>query len=188
MKVYFTASVVGKRHYRANYQKIIDHLVKRGHKVTSDHIMQTTEDRLSKITKEERLAFHENLEQWINTCDFVLVEASFPSISVGYEVSLALNRGKPVLMLYAEDSEAPSLLAHFKEEHFLCESYNSDTVTGIIDDFVNYVHGAADTRFTFFITPAIAAFLERISRKEKTPKSVYLRRLIKEDMAARAEK
>ncbi len=188
MRVYFTASIVGKRQYQKNYEKIISILRDHGHEVVSEDILNTSEDELSKLTKPERLAFHEQLESWINAADFVVVEASFPSISVGYEVSLALNRGKPVLMLYSQGTEAPSLLQHFKDEHFMCEQYSFDTVKSIIHDFINYVRGAADTRFTFFITPGIAAYLERLSRQDKVPKSVYLRRLIMEDMRKRNEK
>lgn len=181
MKAYFTASVVGKRQYLANYVKIIESLKKRGLNVVSDHIIKTTEELLSKETKEERLAFQMQLNKWINESDFVVVDTTFPSISVGYEISLAVQRNKPVLMLYSE-GEAPSLLAHFHSEQVVSEKFTPQTLDTIIDDFIKYVEGANDTRFTFFITPEIAHFLENISKKEKLPKSVYLRRLIKEDM------
>jgi hypothetical protein len=117
----------------------------------------------------------------INAADCVIAETSFPSISVGYEISLALHRGKPVLILYSE-GEAPSLLAQHKDEKLICEKYNSDNVKGIIEDFMSYVEGSNDMRFTFFITSTIASYLEKISRTQKIPKSVYLRKLIEEDM------
>lgn len=111
----------------------------------------------------------------------MIAETSFPSISVGYEISLALSRGKPVLILYSSGN-APTLLAHHRDEKLICEKYTDDTLEDIIKDFLNYVQGANDMRFTFFITSEIASYLEKISRDKKIPKSVYLRRLIEKEM------
>ena len=177
MKVYFTASITGKKQYLPNYLKIIRYLESKGHKVQAHHILDSTESGIRLQTKEDRLRFHKQLTGWIQDADFMIVEASFPSISVGYEISLALQNRKPVLILYSE-GDAPNLFASFNDEKLVCEKYTMGTVTGLIDDFVCYASGACDTRFTFFITPGIAAFLDNVSVKEKIPKSVYLRKLI----------
>jgi len=98
-----------------------------------------------------------------------------------------MQYGKPILILYAVGNP-PSLLAHHSNDKLVCEKYTINTVREIINDFVNYVRGASDTRFTFFITSEIAAYLEKVSRKEKMPKSVYLRKLIEEHMREKAKK
>jgi hypothetical protein len=177
MNVYFTASIVGKKDYLQNYQKIIDVLTLKGFTVQSEHIINTTEPEIHMKTREERLKFHRKLETWIQKADFIVVESSFPSISVGYEISLALQYRKPVLILYSV-GDPPSLFAYHSDEKIVCEKYTLDTVGEIINEFITFVRSAADTRFTFFVTPQIAAYLEKISKKEKMPKSVYLRRLI----------
>ncbi|HUD19911.1 MAG TPA: hypothetical protein VMR81_05705 [Patescibacteria group bacterium] len=177
MNVYFTASIVGKKDYLSNYKKIINLLMARGYTVQSEHILNVTEPEIHMKTREERLKFHKKLENWIQHCDFMVVESSFPSISVGYEISLALQYRKPVLILYSV-GDPPSLFASHADEKVVCEKYTLDTVEETINEFINFVHGAADTRFTFFITPQIAAYLDRISVAEKMPKSVYLRKLI----------
>ncbi|RJR16210.1 ribbon-helix-helix domain-containing protein [Candidatus Microgenomates bacterium] len=187
MKAYFTASIVGKRHHLANYKKIVEILKKKGLEVQADHILDTTEEYLKQETKEERVKFQHRLQKWITSADFIIAETSYPSISVGFEISLAAQMLKPVLMLFSE-GDAPSLLAVYKDEHVVSQKYDSDTLEEIISDFVTYVEGSNDTRFTFFITSEIAAYLDRLSKKEKIPKSVYLRRLIKEDQARREQK
>ncbi len=111
----------------------------------------------------------------------MVVEASFPSISVGYEIALALHRGKPVLVLYS-NGDPPSLMDNNEEQKLVSEKYTSATLPTIIDDFINYVRGGSDTRFTFFITSEIASYLEKMGKKNKIPKSVYLRNLIAADM------
>jgi hypothetical protein len=182
MNVYFTASIVGKKDYLRNYLKIIDVLKAKNFIVQSEHIIDTTEPEIHMKTREERLRFHRKLETWIQKADFIVVESSFPSISVGYEISLALQYRKPVLILYSV-GDPPSLFAYHNDEKVVCEKYTYDTVQGIIDEFITFVRGAADTRFTFFVTPQIAAYLDKVSKKEKMPKSVYLRKLIESHIA-----
>lgn len=165
-----------------DYNRIIQLLRSKGATTISDHIIKTTEMQIRMESREERLKFHRNLEEWITSCDCMVAEVSFPSISVGYEVSLALNRFKPVLLLY-KNGEPPSLLAEYHDERLICEHYTSQDLPGIIDDFLNYVKGAVDSRFTFYITAQIAFYLEKISQSQKIPKSVYLRRLIEREMA-----
>ncbi len=180
MNVYFTASLVGKKEYQKNYTAIIDYLKAKGYNVVADHILNVTESQVSLQTREERLTFHKKLEGWIQSCDFMIAETSFPSISVGYEISMALQYRKPVLILYSV-GDPPSLFAYHDDEKIVAEKYTPGTVKELIDNFINYVHGATDTRFTFFITPQIARYLEKISKRKKLPKSVYLRHLIEED-------
>jgi len=112
--------------------------------------------------------------------DAVVVETSFPSISVGFEISLALNLGKPVLLLHT--NEGPTLLSSYSSEKLFCEKYTESTVKDVMEDFLLYVEDNADSRFTFFITSNIAHFLKKISRDKKIPKSVYLRKLIEKEI------
>jgi hypothetical protein len=185
MLVYFTASIVGKKYHEEKYKNIIQHLHRLEFDVLSDHILKTTEDDIRFEKKEERIQFLHQLERWIQSCDFMVVEATFPSISVGYEISLALHRNKPVLVLYA-NGDPPSLLTHHDNEKIVCEQYSSETLSGILRDFVDYIKGSADSRFTFFITPKIMAHLEHVAKNEKIPKSVYLRKLIEKDMLTKS--
>jgi hypothetical protein len=179
LNVYFTASIVGKKNFLSQYQTIVEALRVKGFTVQAEHILNVSEAEIHMETREQRLKFQRTLEKWIQKCDFMVVETSFPSISVSYEISLGVQYNKPILLLYAVGTP-PSLLAHHTNEKVVCEKYTNDTVHGIIDDFVNYVRGASDTRFTFFITPEIARYLDKVSIHEKMPKSVYLRKLIED--------
>lgn len=184
MRVYFTGSIVGKKQYLKNYLRIIEILKNKGYQVISDHIIKHTPEAIKIEKKEDRLKFHRQLEKWISSSDVMVVEISFPSISVGYEISLALQLHKPVLILYYE-GDPPSLLMHHSENNLICEKYSFETLKDIIEDFINYAQGSADSRFTFFITSEMVAFLKKVARKEKLPKSVYLRRLIQKEMDAK---
>ena len=182
LTVYFTGSIAAKEQYLPKYQKIVDFLKSQGHKVIAEHIFDATESDIRIKQRDERIKFHDQLEKWIHACDFMIAETSFPSISVGYEISLALRVGKPVLILYSE-GDPPSLLAHHKDEKLVCEKYTTQNVQAIVSDFLHFVQSKSDLRFTFFITPRIATYLDQIAKQEKLPKSVYLRKLIEEDMS-----
>jgi hypothetical protein len=183
MKIYFTASITdtAKKQYLKNYYAIINYLRLHNHEVVADHILQVDELELRSISKEDRLDFHKKIEHWIQDCDFMIAETSSPSISVGYEISLALRLGKPVLILYST-GDPPSLFAYHKNEKLSCEKYTLSNFAQAIHDFIDEVESKSDIRFTFFITPQIAQFLEETALKEKLPKSVYLRKLIEKDM------
>ena len=180
--VYFTASITGKKDFLENYLQIVGHLQKRNMKVLSDHILKSEHSQVIKETRKERLEFQSQLEKWINSADFVVAETSFPSISVGYEISLAIQKDKPVLILYRSETP-PTLLQDHIQEKVACEQYDSsENLKMIIDDFINFVRGTNDSRFTFFITSEISTYLKKVSIKERVPKSVYLRQLIEKDM------
>jgi len=185
MKVYFTASLAAKEQYIKNYEAIINHLKKQQLQVISDQILNKTEKSINSESREERLEFHKQLEHWIHTCDCMIAETSFPSISVGYEISLALKVGKPVLVMYSK-GDPPSLLAYHNDEKLMCERYSLNNYSEVIDSFLHFVHEKSDMRFTFFITPRIASYLDGVAKQDKLPKSVYLRKLIEEDMKKRS--
>lgn len=181
MNAYFTASVVGKKHLLPKYHAILSILKKRGVHAIADHILNVEEKDINLQTKEKRLHFHQQLEDWIHGCDFMIAETSFPSISVGYEISMALDRNKPILILYSE-SDPQSLFAFHESEKIICEKYTMTTLETIINDFLQYVRGEADARFTFYLTSKQAMHLDKQGKKKHLPKSAYLRQLINEDM------
>ncbi len=180
MNIYFTASIVGKEKFLSNYLKIIDILQSQGHKVISDHIIKSSEDQINAESHEELEKFHKSLKKWIMESDCVVVETSFPSISVGFEISLALNLGKPVLLLFTNDP--PSLLSSYENEKLISMFYKVYDLKTILEDFLNYVRGKSEHRFTFFINSKIANFLEETSRKKHLPKSVFVRGLIEKEI------
>lgn len=180
MDVYFTASIVGKKLYLPNYLRIVEILKQKKIRVVSDHIINSSEEQINLQSKSNRVSFHKKLKKWIMDCSCMIAEGSFPSISVGFEISLALNTGKPVLLLYTK--EAPSLLSSYDDEKLICSRYTDMDLKDTIDEFMNYVRGNSNQRFTFFINAKIARYLEEVSRKKQVPKSVYIRGLIEKEI------
>ena len=184
MLAYFTGSLAGRKYHLAKYKKIVEILEGRNIEVIAEHILAANERKISQETRDERLKFHRELEGWIRNCDFMIAETSFPSISVGYEISLALQNAKPVLVLYSE-GDPPSLIAAHENERLVCERYTLETLESVILDFILYAKGSNDTRFTFFLTSHLSGYLEKAAKKARLPKSVYLRQLLEVDMKSK---
>jgi len=184
MKVYFTASLIGKRYHQASYEKIVELLMHSKHvnQVLQDHILKTSETSVQEESETARRAYHEQLKQWITSSDCVITETSYPSTGVGYEISYALSKRKPVLMLYKNTVTPPSLFDNYCDDLLICQEYTENNLAEIIDDFLSYVKGGPEKRFTFSLTPKIATFLNDMVSKEKMPKSVYIRKLIEKEM------
>lgn len=180
MNVYFTASIVGKKHYLKNYLEIIEILKNKGFQVQSDHIIKSTEEEIRMETIKKRMIFHQKLQKWISSCDLLVAEVSFPSISVGYEISKAVHMGKPALLLYQEGN-GPSLFIDYDNDRVACEKYANYSLKEIIEDFLRFVAGTSDTRFTFFIPREMNNYLEKSAKHSRLSKAAYLRNLIKKD-------
>lgn len=181
MTIYFTASLKGKPVFQHYYERIANHLTNRGHNVIADHILKHTSDEVSRQTQQERLDYFHEVEQWLTECDCMVAEVSHRSVSVGYEISRAQHRKKPILIL-SHDAKPPTLLVYQPDESVVCENYTDTNLETVIDDFLQYTSGNHDTRFTFFIRPDLSAHLEQRAREKHTTKSGYLRSLIAQDI------
>jgi hypothetical protein len=180
MNIYFTASIAGKKLYLQNYQTILDSIQSQNHTIIADHIINTTEEEIHLETSEERRDFHKRLDQWITSADAVVAEITFPSISVGFEISRALEKGKPVLALYSEGLP-PSLLPELNTERLIVEKYDAETLPEIISEYLRYVNDKHETKFTLLLSDELTSYLTKMSRIKNTSKSAYIRHLILQD-------
>lgn len=100
MKIYFSCSLTGGRRDEAAYRLIVDQLQAMGHAVLTAHLAHP------QVMQEERTVdpaeVYRRDVNWIEECQALVAEVSTPSHGVGYEIALALQRGKPVLCLYRE--------------------------------------------------------------------------------------
>lgn len=179
MRIYFTASIAGKKKYLHVYELIRNNLESFGHAVIADHIIHSSETLLQLETVTQRERFHKRLRHWIMSADCVVVETSFPSVSVGFEISLALQLQKPVLVLF--QNESPTLLSGYDNEKLVCEKYTTHTLRSTLKDFLLFAKSQEDHRFTFYLSSELGHHLTKAAKKKNIPKSVYLRNLIEKD-------
>lgn len=182
MKIYFTANIydIPSEHHQ-NYREIVKALKDLGHRVQADHILGKTAEMLKEQSEEEKIAIYRKMMAWKHQSDLVVVEASYPSFGVGQEITYALTNNKPVIALHMPGKQTRILTGVGTEYLFIVE-YSIENVKKVLKDYIEYARETADTRFNFFISSEIDAFLDWISKKRKIPRAVFLRQLIEEDM------
>ena len=176
MKVYFTASILGKEKYEKEYRLIIDTLREMGIRVYS----------LVFETLEEESEIHRQRAKMLKGADLVVAEVSYPSLAVGYEISAALEAGKPLLALRLKGINPPALES-LPSEKFKSLEYDRETLPKVLGDWLKATSESADVRFNFFVPPKIVNFLDWVSKEKRIPRSVYLRNLIEKEMAKNSE-
>jgi len=184
MLIYFFATTSQTQTYQQNYMDIIHTIEKLGHKVIYEPMEEDSRQQQQSMTPAERQVFYRRFVQQVNKCDMVIAEVSYPSsINIGYRISIAIEKNKPVLALHAKDKASPFLDGN-TADRFLYEEYSPTTIRKTIERAINFAEQHTDARFNFFISPRHINFLDFISRKRKIPKSVYLRELIERDKLA----
>ncbi len=186
MKVYFTASMSGKEELGSHYQKIVDTLQEMGHNVIADHVLGVDAKDLKEESKEEREKHFHKVKKWISGAEIMVAEVSHSSTNVGYEISLALEREKPVLALYVKD-KVPVLLVGIAYDRLALVPYEMEGLKATLESNVDDLKEQMDVRFNFFISPKIGSYLDWIAKHRRTPRAVFLRRLIEEHMQKNKE-
>ncbi len=186
MKIYFSAAIAQKDTFGGSYEDIVGHLKGLGHDIFEDTTVTSLSDAVNKTDK-ERMDYYKKVLKWIASCDVVVAEVSFPStLHIGHEITLALEKGKPVLGLYREGYE-PSFFLGLQDEKLVWVKYTDNSLAEDIKYAMELISEKIDTRFNFFISPKIGAYLDWVSKKRRVPRAVYLRRLIEEDMKKNRE-
>jgi len=185
MKAYFVGSIKGRENYLNNYKRIIDHLVKNKIIVIED-TLRPSSDEVYSLSDKDKIAYYKQVLKWINDADVTIAEVSHPSIGVGYEISQAVEKEKPVIILYS-NNEAPHFLEGIQSDKVILVQYTSDDLEDSLTAALEMASSKIDTRFNFFISPKIGNYLDWVSKKKKLPRAVYLRKLIEEDMKKNRE-
>lgn len=181
MKVFFTASLHASIDVSV-YQKIVSVIEKMGHTVKADHIIGTASEKLETLSLRERTDYHRKMSKAISSCDVMVCEVSFPStITVGHEVTLALDKGMPVVALHQPGKE-PGVLQGLHSDRFMLLEYIPSEVSEVLEYSLEDVAEKIDIRYNFFISPKMVRFLDYIAKETKTPRAVFLRQLIEKDM------
>lgn len=183
MKIYFSAAVYAKEKYGKQYLQIVKTIEAMGHTIQHEHITNSekTFDKIKKHDAVDSDEYYRQAQKWINQSDIVVFEASFPSsLNIGHEITVALEKGKPVVVLYKKGFDSMFLDGLHSDKLFLVE-YTDDSLAETVKDTISYAKDQSDTRFNFFLPPSLMSYMDWVAEKRKVPRSVYLRELIERD-------
>jgi hypothetical protein len=184
MNIFFIASLRDKATHLSAYTTIVDTVKQAGIEVKADHVMDQTIEDMNTWSFEKNVSFQKDTMMRLKMADAVFVEASTPSLNVGYLTALAVQSGKPVV-IFTTDESVPHLFKALEKmsDRFKWIVYKNDKdLADKVVEMVEYVTSNQDTRFNFFISPDQVSYLDWIARNRKISRSVYLRQLIDDDM------
>jgi hypothetical protein len=108
MNIYFSCSITGGRRDQLTYASMVDFMKQQGHRVLTAHL--AGEDVIKEETVVEAGEVYRRDVEWVESCDVLVAEVSTPSHGVGYEIALALLRGKAVLCCYHADRTVSKII------------------------------------------------------------------------------
>ncbi len=185
MKCIFIGSIRAKTEYKEAYTEIVQALQSLDCIVSADHVLGTSQEALNKMSKQDNMAFHKNIMKKLKASDLVMAECSHQSLSVGYLLSFAVEQGKPTVVFYKADAPEPNIFPTLttSEKLFIVRYEKLEDLKKLVADYLEYAKEQLDTRFNFFVSPAIERYLTWVAKQKKLPRSVFLRKLIEDSIA-----
>lgn len=182
MKVFYNASLIGKKFFSHEYEAIYQ-VIKGTEKVTVLHspVLVGSPEKVGAETIGQASAYFKRLQGWIKEADVCVFETSYPSMGVGYEIAMALQWGKSVIVLHLPGKQS-EVLSGLSSDKMQMIEYTMETVKVTVKEALMYAVEQQDTRFNFFVSPRIIHYLDWVAKKKRIPRAVYLRRLIEEDL------
>lgn len=108
MKIYFACAIVGGRQDEATYMKFVEAMLADGHQVPT--AMNAGPGWMQMESSPHPNEVYRRDTGWIDESQALVAEVSTPSHGVGYEISYALDRGKPVLCLFRRGVRVSKML------------------------------------------------------------------------------
>ena len=121
--------------------------------------------------------------QALAKADVVIAEATTKSFSTGFQVAMALQQKKPVLILKRAPSELGAFNSGLSSNFLETRLYTEDDLEQIVSNFLkeNCID-TKDMRFNFFIDRAIYNYLRWASFKSGKTKAEVLRELVQREI------
>ncbi len=122
----------------------------------------------------------------IAKADVIIAETTYENFAVGYQVAMAVQQKKPVLLLRHNTADKNAFVAGVDDGWIHHETYAQDNIKGIVKEFLKENDiSTKDMRFNFFINRQIYNYLRWASFKTGQTKADILRKLIEQDIASK---
>lgn len=184
MNIFFTASLRGKQKYGRNYKQIYAELSK-NHIVFAKHLFDYNIDTVHGWDPEYRFDYYQDAINKIRFCDLLVAELTISTINVIYEIAIALELKKNVVVLYAGDS-LPKFIEEIDikltENKIQTINYTKENLANQLKTVLNSARKMIAQRFTILLPTHIINYLDAVSKEIRIPRAVYIRQLIEKNM------
>ena len=128
------------------------------------------------------LIYRQNLEA-IAQSDVVIAETTYENFSVGYQIAVAIQQKKPVLLLRHQTADKNAFVTGVEDGWVKHGEYVNEDVAPMVEKFLNENDiQSKDMRFNFFIDRKIYNYLRWAAFKTGKTKAEILRDLVQNEI------
>jgi nucleoside 2-deoxyribosyltransferase len=169
-------------HYIDTLRSITATISGRGHALAEDWIEPAYTKALHNISPDLKKTYHQSMRE-VGKADVIIAEVTTSSFGVGYQVAIAIQQRKPVLLLARKGAPVNALVKGLDNKVVLYREYTDEDLEQIVTEFLdeNDVK-TQDLRFNFFIDRKIYNYLRWTSQKTGKTKAQVLRDLIAKEI------
>lgn len=119
----------------------------------------------------------------IAKADVIIVESTYENFAVGYQVAIAVQQKKPVLLLRKQSADKNAFVTGVVDDWVQHKEYTDETLQDVVLGFIkeNDIQ-TKDMRFNFFIDRPIYNYLRWTSLKTGKTKAEILRELVEKEI------
>lgn len=185
MIVYFSASARNLEDRIKTYRTIINKIHSLGHTLANEWVEPAAHREARGGVFSDIKAIVRDAQAGIESAEVVIAEVSGGSaFGVGYEVAMALQRKKPVLLLIHKNVFSSSYASGLVSDDITLRPYVEPNLSRIIEDFIRTnTLQTKDLRFNFVIDRQIYNHLRRKSFLHGKTKAEVLRDLLLKDIS-----
>ena len=182
MKVFFASSTSQIEKYFSTYRLICKTIVENDSELTRDWLEGAREVQRKNLHVDfEKM--YENIIASILDADVGIVEGTVKGLSTGQQMTIALEKGKPVLFLHQNfgEDKFPFIVRKEQVPLFMDKIYhNPEEIPGLIKDFLDLHRKGKRVRFNLVLSPEEEKYLAWATFSYNKTKTGFIKEMIKE--------
>jgi len=174
MKVFFTCSTKDISKHGKNYIAIRDEILSLGHKIERDWINYSINVAQRNIPDIPTYRIYSDVMGAITTADVVIVDASVRSMSLGHQLTYALQKSKPVLLVrtHNENTKNKLFIEGSENNDLVIETYkNKNDIKRVLKSFFNKYDNKTVKRFNLVLSGAEDSYISWAAFNNKKTKT-----------------
>src|SRR3989344_9585992 len=179
MRVFFVCDTKDILIYSDKYLTIRETVLSLGHTLTRDWLLGAIQ-ATKRGEKHAESRYYDKVVEAILVADVVIIEGTVATANISHELTLALQKGRPLLFLsqlpYEELSKG--FLSGVDSPLLKIKSYSKDTLKNIVSDFLNNSIGGLKVRFNLVMEKEQDNYLEWAAFIYKKSKTELIKRAI----------
>ncbi|EKD53596.1 MAG: hypothetical protein ACD_61C00007G0006 [uncultured bacterium] len=137
------------------------------------------DQKAGNVQDEDKIVdIYETVNEAISAADVVVVEGSVSSMSLGYQIVLAVQMKKPVLFLQAQGVKKDSFVIGLNSPFVWSRYYTENNLETVLEKFLKYFNEAKRLRFNLVLDSEQVNFITWKAFKEAKQKTRVIKDLI----------